>query len=121
MTKNEEVVRTGYQIAERQNADGFIGMFAADGTFSPDPPRKRSTERILAGVPVATLNCSFPGNSLSVFPSSFRVIPPISANPLERDREPAPILLSYTPLSAELADRRSGEPRHPIPFVEAAV
>ncbi len=121
MTKNEEVVRKDYQIVERQDADGFIGMFRADGTLNPDPTRKRSTERMIAGVPVATLNCFFSGKSLRAFPSSCRVIPPISASPPGRDRGPDPILISDIPLSAEPADRRCDGPRHPIPFVEAAV
>jgi hypothetical protein len=33
MTTNEQVVRKGYEIAERQDAEGFIATFTADGTF----------------------------------------------------------------------------------------
>jgi len=34
MTKNEQAVRLGYEIAERQDAEGFIQMFTPDGTFT---------------------------------------------------------------------------------------
>ena len=34
MTKNEQAVRRGYEIAERQDAEGFIQMFTPDGTFT---------------------------------------------------------------------------------------
>ena len=118
MTKNEGVVRKGYQILERQAADGFIGMLTADGTFSPDPPRKRNTERMIAGFPLALLNCSLSGKSLSLFPSSYRVIPPISASRLALGTKPVPTSSSNIPPSAEPAGRQCGEPRHQLPFAE---
>src|SRR5467141_396187 len=33
MTKNEQIVRKGYEIAERQDAEGFIVTFTPDGAF----------------------------------------------------------------------------------------
>ena len=33
MTKNEEIVRNGYEIAERQDPEGFIATFTSDGQF----------------------------------------------------------------------------------------
>ena len=37
-TTNEQVVREGYAIAERQDAEGFIGHFERQGSV-PHPPR----------------------------------------------------------------------------------
>ena len=34
MTKNEQIVRIGYDIAEKQDAEGFIGTFTPDGEFT---------------------------------------------------------------------------------------
>ena len=33
MTRNEQIVRNGYDIAERQDAEGFIATFTTDGAF----------------------------------------------------------------------------------------
>ena len=33
MTRNEQLVRNGYEIAERQDAEGFIATFTPDGAF----------------------------------------------------------------------------------------
>jgi ketosteroid isomerase-like protein len=33
MTKNEQIVLNGYEIAERQDAEGFIATFTPDGAF----------------------------------------------------------------------------------------
>ena len=33
MTENEQIVRNGYEIAERQDAEGFIATFTPDGAF----------------------------------------------------------------------------------------
>jgi ketosteroid isomerase-like protein len=34
MTPNEQIVRSGYEIAERQDAEGFIATFTPDGEFN---------------------------------------------------------------------------------------
>jgi hypothetical protein len=34
ITRNEEIIRNGYAIAERQDAEGFIDTFTGDGTFT---------------------------------------------------------------------------------------
>jgi hypothetical protein len=34
MTKNEQIVRKGYEIAEKQDAEGFIATFTPDGEFN---------------------------------------------------------------------------------------
>ena len=34
MTKNEQIIRKGYDIAEKKDAEGFIQTFTPDGTFT---------------------------------------------------------------------------------------